>query len=654
MRDEDEEALVVPQLFVRQVAATPEAPALRTDDTRLTYARLGSEVERLARVLAERGAAPGGVVAVELPRGADLVTALLAVLTSGAAYLPLDPALPPHRRNTLLTAAGAHLVIGTGPGQIPPDSAPKGTSGQEPGRDLFPRLRPDDQAYLMPTSGTTGEPKLVTVTHGALAHHARVVGARFGLTPADRVLQFAGPGFDVYAEEVYPTLLSGGTVVVPGGRMPSPAELEACVAEAGVTVLNLPTPYWDQWVLDLAAAPRPLPASLRLLVIGSDVGHTHTLASWWRQSDVPVLNAYGLTETTITALVQECPPSRLPERATLPIGVPLPGVTAHVLDDELNPVPDGTTGELYLGGALLARGYHGMPALTAERFLPDPFGGRPGARLYRTGDLVTRTDDGALVFHGRRDAQLKIRGQRVEPGEVSAALCRHPAVRQAYVRAVRDDAGDARLVGYVVADDVTGAELRTHLARLLPAAMVPDRYVPLPELPLTPGGKVDVKALESATPPPGAGTAVPVERLTGMEALVAGVWADVLRRGPIGPDDTFFELGGHSLLLVQVQRRLSAELGRTVSGVDLFAHPTVRKLAAFLADETATGTDTDTAATDTDTDTADAGTDTAGAGGGGADEDGTAGRAARRHSTIRQTAQRRTRRAGRASDGGAR
>ncbi|MFJ8623900.1 non-ribosomal peptide synthetase [Kitasatospora sp. NPDC093550] len=575
----------VSRLFEQRVRANPDGVAVSDAAGAVTYARLNADANRLADLLVERGAAAEAVVAISLPRGRALVTAVLAVLKSGAGYLPLDPALPAQRRAELLAAAGARLLIGTGTEdgvETVDPAAPELAARPDQDRPQAPAL--GDLAYVIFTSGSTGRPKPVAVTHGSLAHHARAIRDAFGLTPADRVLQFANPGFDVLGEELYPALVTGAGVAVAPAPVPPPVELEEFLREQAVTLANLPTPYWDQWARDLDAQPRPLPAALRLLVVGSDTAYTHTLAAWRRHGTVPVVNAYGLTETTITATLHHLADRPLPGTDTLPIGRPLPGVEAHLLDADLAPVPAGEPGELYLGGALLARGYLGRPEQTAERFVPDPFGGRPGARLYRTGDLARFGADGELLFLGRSDDQVKIRGQRVEPTEVSAALLTHPAVRQAHVRAVRDDGGDTRLVAYAAlgSQPATVAELRGHLAARLLPAMVPASYVLLDELPLTANGKIDQRALPVPAPadtsaPPAVGAPA-----AGLEGRIAAIWCEVLKTDRVGLDDSFFEIGGHSLLLVQVQRKLSAELGRPVNGVELFAHPTVRTLAAHL------------------------------------------------------------------------
>lgn len=580
----------LPRLVADVARTRPDAVALAGPGLQVSYAQLDADAGRLADLLADRGVGRESVVGVSLPRGRELVTAVLAVHKRAAGYLPLDPGLPVRRRESLLAAAGARVVIShAGADDTPGGRETVNPADADPGGPLTPGrepapVDPADLACLIFTSGSTGLPKPVAVTHGGLVRHAEAIRAAYELGPRDRVLQFANPAFDVFGEELHPTLLAGATLVIPPDPLLTPSDLAGHLHRERVTVANLPTPYWDQWVQDLDARRCAVPATLRLLVVGSDVGHTSTLDVWWRHCAVPVINAYGLTEATITATVHRFEPGELPDTTTLPIGRPLPGVQAHLLDAALRPVPDGSTGDLYLGGALLARGYAAQPAPTAERFVPDPVGGRPGARLYRTGDLALRLPDGALRFLGRSDEQVKIRGQRVEPAEISAALRGHPAVRDAHVRAVPDPFDGRRLVAYVVADRVDAAHLRAHLADVLPPAMVPSDFVLLPELPLTANGKIDHRALPL---PAGAAAdarpASPTPGASGLEELVAAIWREVLRTDHVGLDDGFFEIGGHSMLMVRVQRRLSAELGRQVDGVSLFAHPTIRKLAAHLA-----------------------------------------------------------------------
>lgn len=559
------------------------AIAVDAGDGRLTYRELGDEAGSVAAALLEAGAAPDDVVAVRLPRGAELTAALLGVLWSGAAYLPLDPQAPGERTLRMIRDSGARFLI-----TDRPSTAPEGLrviarrGGQSP-------IRPGEQhqdglAYIVFTSGSTGAPKPVAVTRRALADHATAVARRYGLTPSDRVLQFANAAFDVYAEEVFPTLATGGRVVVTPEAVPTPSRLEEFLARAEVSVVNLPTSYWTQWTRELLSAPRALPASLRLAVIGSEAGHTATLRAWRKHCTVPVINAYGLSETTITATtadLTDAPPAAEEPAAPLPIGRPLPHVDVYVLDEELRPVAYGVTGELYIGGTGLSRGYVDRPDLTAERFVACPF--EPGKRMYRSGDLVRRTAEGDLVFEGRADDQVKIRGFRVEPGEVQAALEEHPAVAHAAVVARRDDGEEVRLAGYVVPHDAqrqAAAELpgsvRDWLSRRLPAHLVPSAVVVLDRLPVTSNGKLDRAALpaprrasaRTGGEPPG----------NAAEAAMCALFAEVLGVPGVGVNDNFFELGGHSLLAARLLSRLDTDLPIRA----VFDAPTVALLTSLL------------------------------------------------------------------------
>jgi amino acid adenylation domain-containing protein len=561
---------------------------------RLTYAQLGDRSSRLAMRLRQLGVGAEEVVALHLPRGAELVVSMLGALRAGAAYLPLDPGTPAARVEYMLAAASARRMIVSGPTTIAPagldlldlldvaraslEAAPGGDGSARP-----PDVRADQLAYVIFTSGSSGRPKPVAITHRALVNHAAGMIERYGLGPGDRVLQFANPAFDVMAEEVFPTLAAGATVVTMAGPTPTPAELEEFCAAERITVANLPSPYWNDWVRGLREEPRPLPPSLRLLVVGSDVAHASTLAEWRRHSAVAVVNAYGLTEATITCTTQTFAGSDSPAADVLPVGRPIPGVEAYVLDAELRPVAAGDAGELFLGGLALARGYAGQPALTASRFLPDAVGGTAGGRLCRTGDRARLLADGGLELLGRLDDQVKVLGQRVEPGEVAAALRRLPELADAYVTATPARAGtERRLIAYVVphsgAVPPSPAELRRALAAELPAAMIPSAWLTLDTLPLGPNGKVDRRALPEP-PAPGAAHRPPS---TATEERIARIWRDLLGLDVVGVDDNFFDLGGHSLLLAQVRRRLARELARELSGLLLFQRPTIGSLARHL------------------------------------------------------------------------
>ncbi|WP_326636632.1 amino acid adenylation domain-containing protein [Nonomuraea fuscirosea] len=588
-------AETVPALIERAVAATPDATALLWDGETMSYARLDARVARLAADLRRRGVAGGCVVGVCLRRSAEAVVALLAVWRAGGAYLPLDPDYPDERLAFLIADSTARLVV-TDAGLAPrlpaekvvlvsagePGAAGEPGPGDEPGSADEPGpgddrwaggrqpVQPDDPAYVIYTSGSTGRPKGVLVEHGSLAGRVRWMREAYGIGPDDRVAQFASLSFDAHAEELYPALTAGaGVLLLPDGAASLPDVLRTA-AGGRVTVLDLPTAYWHRLTeaLDDVTWPQPL----RLVILGGEQAHAAAVARWRdRFGDrVRLVNTYGPTEATVIATATDLGEADTAGRP--PIGRPIGGTTAHVLGPYGEPVPPGFPGELCLGGEGLARGYPGHPGLTADRFVPDPYG-LPGSRLYRTGDRVRRRPDGTLEFLGRFDAQVKVRGFRVEPGEVETALLAHPGVRQAVVTADGE-----RLAAYVVGP-AGPDELRTCLAATLPAHLVPTAWVSLAALPLTITGKVDVAAL----PVPGPGPVAEfVPPRTDAEALVAGIWGELLGVEAVGVDDDFFALGGHSLLATRVAALLRNALDTEVPIRTVFDQPTVAGLAAAV------------------------------------------------------------------------
>jgi amino acid adenylation domain-containing protein len=560
------------ELLAARVAADPAAVAIRAGSVELTYAELDERTARLAGAL--RGA--GTLVAVALEPGADLIVALLAVLRAGTAYLPLDPEHPRARLEHVLTDSGASVVVTT--------------SALAPGLPLEGRrvlcvdeplpapaaLQPGcASAYAIYTSGSTGRPKAVSVPHSALASRVRWMVQVYGLRPGDRVLQFASASFDTFGEEVYPALAAGATVVVPDTARAELPDFLASPAGQQITVLDLPTAYWHELVSDPAAIAWP--AGLRLLILGGEQVRADALHRWFAAfgDRVEVWNTYGPTEATIIATAARLTAADADRRP--PIGHPLGGTCVHVRASDGGPVPAGVPGELFIGGVGLALGYLGRPELTASRF-PD----LDGVRHYRTGDRVRERPDGALEFLGRFDDQLKVRGHRIEPAEVEAALVAHPRVRHAIVTV--DVAG--RLVAHLVpapgAAVPTPRELRTHLTELLPAAQHPEAYGVLAALPLTPTGKVDRAGLPPVERAAPATATRPPE--TDAERLVAAVWVDVLGTDAFGVDDDFFDLGGHSLLITRVAARIRAAAGVELPLRTLFLRRTAAELAEAVED----------------------------------------------------------------------
>jgi amino acid adenylation domain-containing protein len=572
------------ELFEAQAALSPGAPAVLHGGATLAYAELEAWSTRLARALHGRGVAPEARVGVLLEHSPAAVAALLAVLKAGACYLPLDPATPPERLAYLLDDADVAVVLTEArwSGLVPPGIAVVlGDDDAPAGEARLPRVAPGSAAYLLYTSGSTGRPKGVLVSHEAAAAHLEAVAGTYGLTAADRVLVFAALSFDPSLEQMLAPLLVGASVAVRDPEVWSPAELAERVDALGVTVANLPTAYWTALVQDRAAA-EAVKRRLRLVIVGGEAFPPASAAAWGGVPGGPVrlLNGYGPTEAVITATVHEVAEEDGSGRSTsVPIGRPVAGRGAYVLDAGGEPVPAGVPGELYLGGAALARGYLGRPGLTAAQFVPDAFGGEAGGRLYRTGDRVRWLASGELEYLGRTDVQVKVRGFRVEPGEIEAALRRSPGVADCVVVAREDVPGGKRLVAYVAGDAETDV-LRERLRRELPEYMVPSAFVALGQLPLTPNGKLDRRALpapeHAADPERYAAPRTPTEE------VLAGIWAEVLGVERVGTGDNFFALGGHSLLATRVVARIGPVLGVEIPLRALFEAPTVAELAARI------------------------------------------------------------------------
>ncbi|MFJ6610333.1 amino acid adenylation domain-containing protein [Streptomyces sp. NPDC091289] len=602
----DTEAL--PAALARAAEAYGDRTAVRDASGKLTYRGLWTAAGALAVRLREAGVRGGDVVGVRLPRGTRAVTAMLAAWRAGAAYLPLDPAYPRARLDFMVADTGVRVVVAD-----PDDTEAFGEcltdrltvlAPEAPGPAGPPDARweagPDDPAYVIHTSGSTGTPKGVVVPHRALAARVGWMRENYGITADDEVLQFASLSFDTHAEEIFPTLTAGARLIVAGPDSALPDHLHLAAGQGhGPTVLDLPTPYWHELADDLDAVAWP--PGLRLLILGADQVRPRAVAAWRARfgDTVRVVNSYGPTETTVIAATAELGRADAVHRP--PIGSPIGGTTLTVCDALGRLMPYGAPGELLVGGAGVTYGYGGRPGATARAFVPDPYG-PPGARRYRTGDLVRWRTDGRLEFLGRIDDQVKVRGFRVEPGEVETALLALDGVGRAVVT-VRDEA----LVGYVVPERGGGdrpeavggggdpeapggggqrlaaGALRAALAAVLPAHLVPNSLVVLDALPLTPNGKVDRRALPAPEQRPDLGPGYVAPR-TDAEGLVAEVWTEVLGLDRVGALDDFFDLGGHSLLATRVVARIRAAAGPAVPLRALFVHRTVEAFAVAVED----------------------------------------------------------------------
>ncbi|WP_344663979.1 amino acid adenylation domain-containing protein [Catenulispora yoronensis] len=572
-------------LVESQAAHTPEAIAVVFENSSLTYRELNAQADALAHRLTHLGVGPESLVAVCAERSLALPVALLGVLKSGAAYLPLDPEYPPDRLAFMLTDASAAALL-TQRGllaQVPETTAPvvllddlhdwPPAPTESPGTPS----PPGDLAYAIYTSGSTGRPKGVLNTHRGIVNRLNWMQRRYRLTPDDVVLQKTPAGFDVSVWEFFWPLLAGARLVLakPGGHKDA-AYLRDLIQSAGVTTAHFVPSMLGVFLAEdgadrcrglrrILCSGEELPVDLALRCLAALPAELH--------------NLYGPTEAAIDVSAWQCTPQELIGAARVPIGGPIQNLALHVLDPDLRPVPIGVPGELFLGGVGLARGYLHRPGLTAERFVPDPYG-PPGSRLYRTGDLVRRRSDGVVEFLGRIDGQVKIRGLRIELGEIEVVLREQPGVAEAAAVVREDVPGDRRIVAYVVGD-ADPAGLRTALKRRLPDYMVPSALVGLDALPLSPNGKLDRRALPEPQRGRDEGTEYTAPE-TESQQLIAAIWTDVLRVERIGIDDDFFDLGGHSLLAAQAVAKIRRTAGAGVSVLDFFKNPTVRALATLL------------------------------------------------------------------------
>lgn len=580
------------ECFAAQAARTPHLPALLGDGLSLTYVELDARANQLAHHLQKRGVGAGTLVGLHLARSPEMIIALLGVLKAGGAYLPLDPAYPAARLRFMLADSGTALLLtqmdadrGGNAGTIPTDTIPTidlrrdwpQIAGESTANPPAPTT-PNQPAYVIYTSGTTGQPKGVLVPHRGLINVSQAQAAMFSLQPEERVLQFASLNFDASIFEIVMALSAGAALCLgtPEQLLPGPPLLA----------------FLRRWRVNLAV----LPPSALAVMPADDLPHLHIItvageacpaavAQTWARGRA-FFNLYGPTEATIWTTVERVDAATAD--APPPIGRPIANTRVYVLDEQMQPVPVGVPGELYIGGVGVARGYLHRPALTAASFVPDPFDVQPGARLYRSGDRVRFLPDGRLAFLGRVDQQIKLRGFRIEPGEIEAALRAYGNLREALVMVREDAPGDKRLVAYLVWDESppsATAELRDFLRERLPAYMIPAAFVNMPAFPRNPNGKIDRRALPAPDARP---AGVPVSPRTHMEEIIAGIWRQLLNLKQIGIHDNFFDLGGHSLLLAQVHQQISDTLNRPdLPLTDLFKYPTIATLARHLSGDTA-------------------------------------------------------------------
>lgn len=588
----------VTRMFERQAELTPKAIAVVYEAEEITYSDLNARANQLAHHLKQLDVGAETLVGICLPRSPAMVTALLAILKAGGAYVPLDPAYPKDRLAFMLSDSGADVLLtkSTLANQFRDykgelvclDTAAQEIAAQT-SANLIEAAKPADASYVIYTSGSTGKPKGTLIEHRSLLNFTQAASVAYEISDSDRVLQFASLSFDTSAEEIFPALTRGATLVLRTDLMVSSAEhfLQAC-GEFGITVLDLPTAYWHELTLDLVTDNLSLPESIRLVILGGEKALPGRLADWREHvgGGVRLLNSYGPTETTIVATICDLSVADTNAVSEAPIGRPIANTVVYVLDSDLCPVPVGLPGELYIGGAGVARGYLNQPELTSQKFIPNPFGDKRAPRIYRTGDVVCYRPDGNLEFLGRIDNQVKIRGFRIELEEIEQAITEHASVAEAVVLAA-DEGGDKKLVAYVVgardAQSTAPAALRQFLSGKLPGYMMPATFTFIDAIPLMPNGKTDRRALLNLGQFPDASGSENFEGpRSPLEESIAKVWATVLQIEHPGIHENFFELGGHSLMAAKLISNLRRQLHIELNLIDVFQSPTIARLAALI------------------------------------------------------------------------
>ncbi len=572
---------------------TPEAIAVVYDAERFSYAELNAKANQLAHYLQEMGVVPDVLVGLCVKRSVEMVIGLLGVLKAGGAYVPIDPEYPPDRLAYMLEDANVTVLLTQEKllNQLPNHNAPTLCLDHDwPTLSQYPTAAPvssvsgDNLAYVIYTSGSTGKPKGAMIPHRAIANHMAWMQDMFPLVESDRVLQKTPFSFDASVWEFYAPLLAGAQLVIakPEGQR-DPSYLVQQIIEQKITVLQL-VPSLLSALLDVKCFADCV--SLKRVFCGGEALSGELRRHFFhRLPSTRLFNLYGPAEATIDTTVWEC--YQTDQRVNVPIGRPIANIQTYVLDHNMQPVPIGIPGELYIGGAGVGRGYHHRPALTAERFIDNIFSEIPDQCLYKTGDLVRYLPDGALEFLGRIDHQVKVRGMRIELGEIEAVLKQHPAVRDVVVIVWKDDRGDGRLVAYLAlhqSEKNIISEIRDFAQQQLPNYMIPSAFMVLEALPLNLSGKINRRAL----PTPEITRSEVIEFVapaSPLEIMLAEIWQDILGIDQIGIDDNFFDLGGHSLLAVRLITRIEAQIGKKIPLATLFQFPTIAQLVELIDDE---------------------------------------------------------------------
>jgi amino acid adenylation domain-containing protein len=584
-------AALAHQRFEAAAAARPEAAALRWIGGSMTYQELDTRANQLAQELRRLGAQPETIVGLYLPRSPEMVIGLLAAMKAGAAYLPLDPSAPQERLAYMLDDSGAQIVLthsalrerlGNSPAAvIALDGEWPATA---PGERTFAPVHQQNLAYVIYTSGSTGRPKGTLLTHEGLRNYVSWAIDAYALDQGAGAPVHSPLGFDLTITSLLVPLAAGQTVTLIDEVAGIDSLVESLRAGPNFSLVKLTPAHLE--VLGRQLSPAQASQCARFMVIGGENLSAETTAFWREHAPhTTLVNEYGPTETVVGCCVYTVP-ADLPESLpTVPIGRPIHNTQLYVLDQRMRPVPIGVSGELFIGGLGLARGYLNRPDLTAQRFVPHPFGRQPGERLYRTGDLARYRDDGVLECLGRLDHQVKIRGYRIELGEIEAVLGQHPSVRETAVIAWTDPGDEKQLVAYVVpeaASAVAPCELRDFLRERLPEYMVPAAFVSLDAMPLTKNGKLDRRALPEPDDQRGSSETVFVAPRTPLEEVLAGIWAEVLQVDAVGVNDNFFALGGHSLVAIQAITRVRELFNMELLLRTFFESPTVAQLAMAI------------------------------------------------------------------------